>query len=100
MKREFYEISYKDLLEIDMLLDSDYEDDWVNIFVDSSLPGNGYVWLQFDEEQDLTSDRRIRISPEFALKIWQMVEETEPREVMRNHIKANENFNKQYDGKS
>lgn len=100
MKREFYEISYKDLLEIDMLLDSDYEDDWVNIFVDSSLPGTDYIWLQFDEEQDLTSDRRIRISPEFALKIWQMVEETEPREVMRNHIKANENFNKQYDGKS
>ena len=100
MKRDFYEISYKDLMEIDMLLETDYEDDWINIFVKDHLSDFDYVYSQFNEEHDLTPDRRIRISPDFAFKIWKMVEETELKEVMRNHIKANENFNKQYEGKS
>lgn len=100
MKREFYEINCEDLMEIDILLDTDYENDWINIFIKGVSYDTEFLWSQFNEEHDLTSDRRIRISPDFALKIWKMVEETEPREVMRNHIKADENFNKQYDGKS
>ena len=95
MKREFYEISYKDLMEIDMLLETDYEDDWINIFVKDCSSGVDYVRPQFNEEDDLTPDRRIRISPEFAFKIWKMVEETDLKEIVRNHIKANENLNKQ-----
>ena len=100
MKRKFYEISYKDLMEIDMLLDSDYEDDWINIFVKDHSSGVDYVKSQFNEEYDLTPDRKIRISPEFAFKIWKMVEETDPKEVTKNHIKATENFIKQYTGES
>ena len=33
MKREFYEINCEDLMEIDILLDTDYENDWINIFI-------------------------------------------------------------------
>lgn len=97
MKSEFYEISYRDLMEIDMLLDSDYDDDWINIFVKDYSSDVDYVRSQFNDEYDLTPDRRIRISPDLAFKIWKMVEETGPKEILKNHIKANENFNKQYD---
>lgn len=100
MKREFYEISYKDLMEIDILLDSVYEDDWINIFVEGTSYDTDFVFPQSNEEYDLTSNSIIRISPEFAFKIWKMVEETDPREVMKNHIKATENYIKQYTGKS
>jgi len=100
MKREFYEINCEDLMEIDILLDTDYENDWINIFIKGVSYDTEFLWLQFNEEHDLTSDRRIRISPEFAFKIWKMVEETDPREVMKNHIKATENYIKQYTEKS
>ena len=100
MKRKFYEIDYEDLMGIDLLLESDYEDDWINIFVKGASSDVDFVRLQFNEENDLTSDTKIRISPEFAFKIWKMVEETDLKEVTKNYIKANENFIKQYVGES
>lgn len=90
MNHDFYEIRRHDLEDIEILLDTEQDNDWIQLF--ASNDSKGYTYCQFDEEMDLVDSRRIRISSDLAFKIWSMVESSDIKEVKRKEIECNKNI--------
>jgi len=89
---EFYTIERKLLGGIELRLDTEYNNDWMPVFVNK----DGYTISQFNEEYDLTDSRDIRITADFALKIWEMVELKNVMDVKRAEVKAELEFEREY----
>lgn len=90
MNHDFYEIRRHDLEDIEILLDTEQDNDWIQLF--ASNDSKGYTYCQFDEEMDLIDSRRIRISSDLAFKIWSMVESSDIKEVKRKEIECSKNI--------
>ena len=90
MNHDFYEIRRHDLEDIEILLDTEQDNDWIQLFARND--SKGYTYCQFDEEMDLIDSRRIRISSDLAFKIWSMVESSDIKEVKRKEIECSKNI--------
>lgn len=96
MKRnpsKFYTIDRKLLSGIELRLDTEYNEDWMPIFIEK----DNYTVSQFNEDCDLVDSRDIRITADLALKIWEMVELKNVMDVKRAEVKAQLEFNIEYD---
>lgn len=89
---KFYTIDRKLLTGIELRLDTEYNEDWIPVFVNEDT----YTMSQFNEEYDLTDDRNIRITADLALKIWEMVELKNVMDVKRAEVKAKLKFEEEY----
>lgn len=90
MNHDFYEIRRHDLEDIEILLDTEQDNDWIQLFAHND--SKGYTYCQFNEEMDLVDSRRIRISSDLAFKIWSMVESSDIKEVKRKEIECSKNI--------
>lgn len=89
---KFYIIDRHILEGIEMRLDTEFNEDWIQVFVNT----DDHTYSQFNETTDLTNDRAIRITSDLALKIWEMVENKDIMSVKREEIKARMIFSEQY----
>lgn len=89
---KFYTIDRKLLTGIELRLDTEYNEDWIPVFVNE----DAYTMSQFNEKYDLTDDRDIRITADLALKIWEMVELKNVMDVKRAEVKAKLKFEEEY----
>lgn len=95
MKRnhsKFYTIDRKLLSGIELRLDTEYNEDWMPIFIEK----DNYTVSQFNEDCDLVDSRDIRITADLALKIWEMVELKNVMDVKRAEVKAELDFEREY----
>lgn len=95
MKRnpsKFYTIDRKLLSGIELRLDTEYNEDWMPIFIEK----DNYTVSQFNEDCDLVDSRDIRITADLALKIWEMVELKNVMDVKRAEVKAELEFEREY----
>ena len=90
---KFYTINRELLSGIELRLDTEYNEDWMPIFIEK----DNYTVSQFNEDCDLVDSRDIRITADLALKIWEMVELKNVMDVKRAEVKAQLEFNIEYD---
>lgn len=88
-------IDVNDLPGIEMRLETEHENDWINIF--SHDEKKDIHWCQFNEEGDLTPTRNIRIDSELAIKIWAQVEKIGVRKLIQNEVKMRNKFNEDFE---
>lgn len=89
---KFYMIDRELLAGIELRLDTEHDNDWMPVFVNRE----DHTYSQFNEAYDLTDNRPIRIHSDLALKIWEMVELSDVMSVKRAEIKAEMNFEEDF----